>query len=308
MACLRAAPVRGHRAMVPASSSWRPRQAAIRPHKERCLGLAFFAALRLRKQIRRACRVSIAGEDLNVTESRFCHGWSISQLREGYRYCADDILCAYLACKAAPEAKRMLDLGSGIGTIGLVSFPSHSPQQAQEVSVALCRRTLRQCQVEDVVDLRHGDLRDQSVLHVRRREKTKALGKNFDVVTANPPYFTSTCGNLPKNQQKAHCRHELRGGVLQFCSAAAHTMAPGASFCLIHATPRMSDVLAALERCRFAIRRRVDVLWRGNCKSVALVCSLGEPKGQPAAETLQVQEPDGRWSPAYLDICAEMGL
>ena len=31
------------------------------------------------------------------------------QLLQGYRYCADDILCAYLACQAEPDAKRMLD-------------------------------------------------------------------------------------------------------------------------------------------------------------------------------------------------------
>lgn len=27
---------------------------------------------------------------------------------QGYRYCADDILCAYLACQAEPDAKRLL--------------------------------------------------------------------------------------------------------------------------------------------------------------------------------------------------------
>eukprot|EP00971_Amphidinium_carterae_P142043 2813342-Amphidinium_carterae.1 len=32
----------------------------------------------------------------------------------GYRYCADDVLCEHFALRAAPFAKNMLDLGSGL--------------------------------------------------------------------------------------------------------------------------------------------------------------------------------------------------
>lgn len=243
-----------------------------------------------------------------MTKSRFCRGWSISQLREGYRYCADDILCAYLAWQADPKAQRLLDLGSGIGSIGL-AWLAQQPRgakctmlEAQEVSVQLCRQTLEALQVK-AVDLRHGDLRDPSTL--------QTLGTNFDLVTANPPYFTSTSGNLPKNSQKAYCRHELRGGVSEFCSAAAQLLSPNGSFCMVHASPRLTDVLTALERYHFTIQRRVDIFFRGNYKSVAVVCSpksASNGQQEAAAERLQVIEEDGSWSPGYLEICELMGL
>eukprot|EP00434_Breviolum_minutum_P035828 symbB.v1.2.031728.t2/scaffold3716.1/size51514/2 len=345
-------------------------------------------------------------EDLDITKSRFCHGWSIAQLRKGYRYCADDILCAYLACQAEPDAKRMLDLGSGIGSIGkkvsqgwlatiivkmcaiitcawadvdlneapltlkdyaallglddnqaLARMPQGKTKQtdvfarlvsmvyfsargregsalssrrpvaaaiflccpcrlawlaqqptgasctmleAQEISVELCRQTLRSCEI-NAVDLRHGDLRDDQLL--------KSLG-NFDVVTANPPYLPQRSGNLPDNSQKAHCRHELRGGISEFCSAAAQLISPHGSFCMIHAAPRLPDVLTALRRYDFKIRRRVEIFFRGNYKSVAVVCSPAAlaDSSKEVVETLHIIEEDGSWSPGYLEICAKMGL
>jgi len=256
-------------------------------------------------------------EGLKVTDSHFCHGWTIAQLQEGYRYCADDILCAHLAVRSAPGAKRMLDMGSGIGTIGL-SWLAQQPRpfrqkactmlEAQSVSVALCRRTLRTCQIEDSVDLRHGDLRETLTL--------ESIGGNFDVVTANPPYFTREGGVHPSHSQRAHCRHELRGGVLEFCQAAATQLAPDGHFCIIHAAPRVPDVLRALETCGFCIRQRVNVFFRGNCKSVAFVCKLEAHEGTAnahagasvAEEKIEVQDADGTWSPGYVDICRKMGL
>ncbi|OLP88931.1 tRNA1(Val) (adenine(37)-N6)-methyltransferase [Symbiodinium microadriaticum] len=226
--------------------------------------------------------------------------------KKGYRYCADDILCAHYALKAAPNAHSLLDLGSGIGTIGL-AWLAQQPRgtakvtmlEAQDVSVSLCRRTLRMCQVQDEVELRHADLRDQD---------SSSLGK-FDVVTANPPYLSRNAGNLPDNSQKAYCRHELRGGVAEFCAVAKDAMAPGAVFCMVLTTDAsLPDVLQALQQYSFAVQRRVDVLFRGNLKSVAVVCSLERGCTRPAVDTLNVQEEDGTWSSDYISICAEMGL
>eukprot|EP00930_Biecheleria_cincta_P024250 TRINITY_DN17372_c0_g1_i1.p1 TRINITY_DN17372_c0_g1~~TRINITY_DN17372_c0_g1_i1.p1 ORF type:complete len:343 (-),score=63.80 TRINITY_DN17372_c0_g1_i1:210-1238(-) len=253
-------------------------------------------------------------EGLNFTDSKFCNGWSISQLEDGYRYCGDDILCAHLASREAPNAKKMLDLGSGIGTIGL-AWLAQQPRpfeaksctmlEAQNVSVALCKRTLKACNLEEAVDLRQGDLRDKVTLD--------SLGGPFDVVTANPPYFTDTCGVLPKHPQRAHCRHELRGGILEFCHAAASQVASDGRFCIIHAAPRIPEVLEALPMCNFSILRRVDLLFRGNCKSVALVCrpeagAVVSRSTDLLTEALNVQDHDGQWTPAWIDLCKGMGF
>eukprot|EP00439_Symbiodinium_sp_Y106_P072463 s2646_g13.t1 len=77
---------------------------------------------------------------------------------------------------------------------------------------------------------------------------------------------------------------------------------------MIHAAPRLPDVLQALQQYSFAVQQRVDVLFRGNLKSVAVVCSLEPGCTRPAVDSLNVQEEDGTWSSDYINICAEMGL
>jgi len=249
-------------------------------------------------------------EEDRVTQSRLCYGWSIKQLAEGYRYCFDDVICAHLALEAAPRAERLLDLGSGLGTIGLL-WLGQQPRplqpgaltmlEAQAGSVALCRDTLQQCGLSDVVDLRHGDLRDEETL--------ASLGSGFDVVTANPPYLPMATGSsLPRHPQRAYCRHEMRGGTLEFCTAAMAKLEPGAPLCLIHASRREADVLDALEECKLSIQRRVDVLARGKRKSIAFVCDTNPPGSNVQVEVLEVQDMEGRWTAQWLDLCHGLGL
>jgi len=257
-----------------------------------------------------------------VTLSRLCRGWSISQLAGGYRYCGDDVICAHLAHKFAPGAKRMLDLGSGVGTIGLIWLAQQprpfsegqcSMLEAQAVSAALCRETLKRNGLEEAVQLHHGDLRDPASL--------LALGGGFDVVTANPPYMSDRIGALPQHTQRRHCRHEIRGGISEFVGAAASFMAPHGRFCIIHAAPRETEVCEALAASNFRALRRVDVLFRGLKKSVAFVCDApaGDPGTAPPGisrcdeqhvevQTLEVQMPDGAWHPEYIAMCESLGL
>ncbi|CAE7590303.1 unnamed protein product [Symbiodinium pilosum] len=66
----------------------------------------------------------------------------------------------------------------------------------------------------------------------------------------------------------------------------------------------------AMERYCFVVRQRINVLFRGNLKSVAVVCSSEPGPGQTVqvVDHLNVQEEDGSWSSEYIDICREMGL
>ncbi|CAK0908531.1 unnamed protein product [Prorocentrum cordatum] len=251
-----------------------------------------------------------------VTESRFCHGWTLHQLADGYRYCADDVVCSHLAMEARPGARRLLELGSGVGTIGLLWLgqqPRPPPPgscrllEAQEVSVALCRRTLRRWGLEDSVDLRHGDLREP--------ETVASLGTGFDLVVTNPPYMQPNVGALPRSSQKRHCRHELRGGLRDFCAAARAALAPGhGRLCLVHTASRDAEVSETLREFGFQILRRVGIFWRGSRKSVAFVAASGAPGGAatggpgPAEEAVEVQQADGAWSPQYRGICEQLGL
>ena len=48
--------------------------------------------------------------------------WQIAQLKEGHRFSNDDAFCGFFAAESAPDARRLLDLGSGVGSVGLITL------------------------------------------------------------------------------------------------------------------------------------------------------------------------------------------
>lgn len=52
----------------------------------------------------------------DVTLDTLAGDWRIFQHRTGHRFSADDLLTAWAAVRAKPEARRLLDLGAGLGT------------------------------------------------------------------------------------------------------------------------------------------------------------------------------------------------
>ena len=50
---------------------------------------------------------------------RLCGDWHVFQLKKGHRFSLDDIACSWRAANAMPHARRLLDLGCGIGSVGL---------------------------------------------------------------------------------------------------------------------------------------------------------------------------------------------
>lgn len=163
------------------------------------------------------------------------------QLRDGHRFSTDDILTAWYGTSWCPTARTVLDLGSGIGTVGMISawrMPGvrFVTVEAQSESVALARKSAKFNGLTDRYEIREGDFRDAGIL--RPDEK-------FDLTTGSPPYFPQGAGIESEHPQKLACRFELRGTVADYCTTAASHLAPGGFFaCVFPIEP------AQLERVR----------------------------------------------------------
>ena len=82
------------------------------------------------------------GETLDAISGHF----RIFQLRDGHRFSTDDVLTAWYGTAWVPSASRVLDLGSGIGSVGMIAawrLPGARVVTivAQEQSVALARKS-----------------------------------------------------------------------------------------------------------------------------------------------------------------------
>ena len=106
-----------------------------------------------------------AGETLDAISGYF----RLFQLRKGHRFSTDDVLTAWYGTSWCPRAERVLDLGSGIGSVGMIAawrLPGAKfvTIEAQEESVRLARKSARYNNLENRYEIRHGDFRDPQML------------------------------------------------------------------------------------------------------------------------------------------------
>src|SRR6516164_2327151 len=96
------------------------------------------------------------------------------QLRAGHRFSTDDILTAWYGASWCPTARTALDLGSGIGTVGMICawrLPGAKfvTVEAQSESVALARKSAIYNGIEDRYEIRAGDFRDKKIIRVEEK-------------------------------------------------------------------------------------------------------------------------------------------
>jgi len=182
--------------------------------------------------------------------------WSIFQRRRGHRHSTDDLLTAWYAVTRVASATRLLDLGSGIGSVGLLALWRY-PQatltaiEAQEISFRLLQENVAANGLTARVSMLHGDLRDVVV---------DAGG--FDLVTGSPPYFDVNDGIVPADSQKAHARFELRGDVRDYAAAARRALAPGGRFVFCFPSVQRERAVRACEAAALPVVSLRDVVPR----------------------------------------------
>ncbi|MFO0664114.1 MAG: methyltransferase [Polyangiaceae bacterium] len=180
---------------------------------------------------------------------------AIFQRGRGHRHSTDDVLTAYYALVHAPEGVReYLDLGTGIGTVGLLVLAGLAAPvraevvEAQDISFRLLRENVTMNGLSEVITMHHGDLRD---LHLERR---------FPLITGSPPYFPLGTGIVSDDSQKAHARFELRGDVSDYARAAKRHLAEGGRFVFCFPWAQKARALAAVRGEGFDVLEHRDVV------------------------------------------------
>ncbi len=182
------------------------------------------------------------------------------QLRAGHRFSTDDILVAWYGTSWCPTARTALDLGSGLGTVGMICawrLPGAKfvTIEAQPASVALARKSALYNGLTEHYEIREGDFRTEGIL--KPEEK-------FDLITGSPPYFPLGAGVESEHPQKLACRFELLGTIADYCTTAAHHLAAGGFFaCVFPYEPaQLARVTAGAREAGLVIVRQRPVVFR----------------------------------------------
>lgn len=152
------------------------------------------------------------GEQLFV--SGLVGPYRIFQRKKGHRHGLDDATTAWYALQKSAPVKKTLDLGAGIGTVGLAVLwglgegAQLTCVEAQEISYRLLAENILGNGLTGCARAIHADLRELD------------LGEKLPLITGSPPYFPIGTGSVPQDSQKAHARFELRGDVGDYARAA----------------------------------------------------------------------------------------
>jgi tRNA1Val (adenine37-N6)-methyltransferase len=226
------------------------------------------------------------------------------------------MMTAYVALQEAQQlgsVSHHLDQGCGIGSV-LMMLAWGLPEarctgvEAQECSVALARRSLAYNGAEGRCRVIHGDL---------RAPLPADLPPTFPLITGTPPYIPLGRGNVSERIQKGPCCFETRGGIEDYCAAAAGRLQEQGLF-VVCAGVQGQPAHRSWDAARAAglkIVRQVEVVPRDGKPALMHVFAMqrqdtgSRPQvQQDAFETFLVREADGRLSQHMHEARRFMGL
>jgi tRNA1(Val) A37 N6-methylase TrmN6 len=226
-----------------------------------------------------------------LTLDKLTADYSIWQRKKGHRFSSDDMVTAFVAFAARPEARRACDLGCGIGSVLLTlawKLPSASlvGVEAQDVSFALLQRNVAENRLGARVTIHHGDLRDDAVV--------AALGDGFELVTGTPPYFPPSTALEAEDPQRAYARIEYRGGVEAYLATGARILAPDGVMVLCGEGGVEARVGTGAAAVGLHVRARCDVFAHARAKDpLFAVWTLRRAPGAIAASSLLLRDEAG---------------
>ncbi len=248
------------------------------------------------------------GESLDAISGHF----RLFQLRDGHRFSTDDVLTAWYGTAWAPTASTVLDLGSGIGSVGMVAawrLPAARfvTVEAQEESVRLARKSAAYNGLTARYEIRNGDFRDPAVLGTDER---------FDLVLGSPPYFPLGTGNEGDHPQKVQCRFEVRGDIADYTRVALQHLNPGGLFACVFPSKQLERVQrAAADVDAVIVRRRPVVFREGDAPLVELFAMMrasdlpDEMRGRTWVEpALVIRSASGDVHPEYAAVKLAFGF
>ena len=248
------------------------------------------------------------GETLDALGGHF----RIYQLQRGHRFSTDDVLTAWYGTTWVPSARSVLDLGSGIGSVGMLAawrLPGARlvTIEAQAESVALARKSAAFNGLLDRYDIRHADFRDAAAL---------GPGEAFDLVLGSPPSFPIGTGIEGDHPQKVACRFELRGDIADYARVAAAHLTSGGIFACVFPEEQRERVERAAATAGLVIVRRRPVIFREGEPPLITLFVLMRSSDLPddmhartwVEPPLIIRSADGKVHPEYAAVKLSIGF
>ncbi len=176
-------------------------------------------------------RINRINDDVMLIESR-----------DGLKFTTDAYLLSAYVRRPKGREIRMAELGAGTGVISLLiaSRGTADYVMAYEVQPRFCDIIGRNIELNGM-----GDRIGVKCADVRELNEASE-GCQYDCIFSNPPYMKAGSGRQNATDEKSVARHEIMGGIGDFCAAAARLTKFGGMFYVVYRPERTSELFSAL--------------------------------------------------------------
>ena len=164
---------------------------------------------------------------------------------------------AYLLSAILPKRQNNVcaELGCGSGVISLLALNRKKCAhvygiEVQEKIADIAKRNAELNGLNEQFTVINSDLREI---------KASTFGKELDIVFSNPPYMKNDSGKANESDFKNISRHEVFGGIEDFCACANRILKHGGSFYVVYRPDRMIDLFSALRNANLEPKRVVFI-------------------------------------------------
>ena len=161
---------------------------------------------------------------------------------------------SYLLAARLRRGKRACELGCGTGVVSLLAaafekFDHVCALEIEKESADLAARNVALNNLGDRMAVHNIDIREA---------RADLLGGEFDCVFSNPPYFAHPGPESPDSIRQS-ARHEIHGGISDFCAAAARLLRYGGTFVCVYRPDRLVDLFCAMREARLEPKKMCTV-------------------------------------------------
>lgn len=221
------------------------------------------------------------------------NGYTLSLCAGAFPLSTDSMCLAHFV--RLPKNSRVLDLGSGCGTLGLLlcSRDEHCRVTGLELTESAHREAL-----ENICRNRL-DSRMESICADLRTVSDLFAPGSFSVCISNPPYFTAG----PASQTAPLARRDDCCSIPELMESAAHALKFGGDFFLVHKPERLAELIACGAR-RNLEAKRLCLLRHREGGPVALILLQLRKGAKPGLqwEEWALHTAEGTPAPLYREI------
>lgn len=202
-----------------------------------------------------------------------------------FKYGTDAVLLSEFA--NVKKGGEILDFCTGSGIIPLLMsqrFPESSFEalEISEVTASMAKRTMELNSLSEKIKVTCGDVKNAREIY---------KGRQFDLITCNPPYMDIGGGLINPDTDKAAARHEIFCTLEDIISVASVLVRPSGFFAMVHRPRRLTDIMSLMRKYSLEPKR--------------LVLVADTPEREPDLVLIEGQKCGGKYLKTYMKFIKE---